>query len=117
MSKNKFKNTFVEIELETGETVRGTLGYFWLYGLKNSRKDVYDAYNRIMVNGPKEELENVTILYASYLCAVLADGGDLKEAMSEEDFMGVLSPDREYMGQLLGALIKGKKAKASAKHS
>lgn len=116
MSK-KLKNTFVDIELETGETVRGTLAYYWLLALKNSRKDVYDAYNRIMVNGPKEELENVTLLYAAYLCAILADNGDIKDAKTEEEFMSELSPDREYASDLLTQLVRPKKAKASAKHS
>lgn len=112
----KFKNTYVEIELEDGSTVKATLAYIHLLHLKTHDKAVYDRYNKIMTKGPQDELEIVTVLYAAYLCACVAEGY-LDEAMTEEEFLTVMSPDREYAGQLLSQLYTPKKAMASAVRS
>lgn len=112
----KFKNTYVDIELETGETVKATLAYIHLLHLKNHNKEIYDRYNRIMTKGPQDELEIVSVIYTAYLCAMIAND-DIEEAMTEEEFMSVMSPDREYAGQLLSQLYTPKKAKASAGRS
>ena len=112
----KMKNTFVDIELETDEVVKATLTYYHLLQLKNKHKDIYDRYNKIMVKGPQDEFDNLTIIYTAYLCAMLAEGA-FDDAMSEEEFISVFTPDREYMGQILSLLINPKKAKASANRS
>ena len=44
----KGKNTFVDFELESGETVKMTLAFYLLLGLKQHRKDIYDRYNQIL---------------------------------------------------------------------
>lgn len=116
MADVKLKNTFVDIELETGEVVKATLTYYHLLQLKNKHKDIYDRYNKIMVKGPQDEFENLTIIYTGYLCAMLAEGA-INDAMSEEEFICAFTPDREYMGQILMRLLNSKKAKASANHS
>lgn len=112
----KFKNTYVDIELETGETVKATLAYIHLLHLKNHNKEIYDRYNRIMTKGPQDELEIITVIYAAYLCACVAND-EIEEAMTEEEFLSVMSPDREYAGQILTQLYNPKKAKASADRS
>lgn len=112
----KFKNTYVNIELETGETVKATLAYIHLLNLKNNDKEAYDRYNKIMTKGPQDELDSVYILYVAYLCALIADGS-FDEAMTEEEFLSVMSPDREYAGELFTQLINPKKATASAGRS
>lgn len=113
MADVKMKNTFVDIELETGETVKATLTYYHLLQLKNKHKDVYERYNKIMVKAPQDEFENMTIIYTGYMCAMLAEG-KMNEAMSEEEFLCVFTPDREYAGKILTQLLNPKKAKASA---
>lgn len=112
----KFKNTYIDIELENGETVKATLAYIHLLHLKNHNKAAYDRYNQIMTKGPQDELDSVYILYVAYLCALVADGS-FDEAMSEEEFLSVMSPDRDYAGELLTKLINPKKATASADRS
>ena len=107
------KNTFVDIELETGEVVRATLTFYYLYKLKTSEKGLYKRYNAIMNKGPQDEFDNITILYTAYMCAQIAEDA-VDDAMSEEEFMASLSPDREYMGELLQLLVNPKKATASA---
>ena len=116
MADVKMKNTFVDVELETGEVVKATLTYYHLLQLKNKHKDIYDRYNKIMVKGPQDEFDNLTIIYTGYLCAVLAESS-IEDAMSEEEFICAFTPDREYTGQILSQLINPKKAKASANRS
>lgn len=106
MSK-KMLNTTCELELIDGTVVKLTLAFYALYQLKSKKKSVYDRYNKIMVNGPQEELENVTVLYTAYLCANIAN---VEECMSEIEFMQMLSPDREQVADTIEQLIKPKKA-------
>lgn len=112
----KMKNTFFDFELETGETVKLTLSYWFLLQLKNKHKDIYERYNKIMVNNPQDEFDNITILYTGYLCGLLSED-KIDEAMSEEEFICAMTPDRQYIGEALTALIAPKKAKASANRS
>lgn len=112
----KFKNTYINIDLETGETVKATLAYIHLLRLKSEDKEAYDRYNKIMTKGPQDELDSVYIIYVAYLCALIAEGG-FDEAMTEEEFLSVMSPDREYAGELFTQLINPKKATASADRS
>ena len=99
-------NTVYNFELEDGEVVQMTLRYYSLYQLKSKNKKAYDRYNSIMVKGPQEELENVTILYTAYLCANL---DRIDECMTELEFMQRMPDDREYAGNILKSLINSKK--------
>lgn len=112
----KFKNTYIDIELETGETVKATLAYIHLLHLRNHNKEAYDRYNKIMTKGVQDELDSIYILYVAYLCALVAKD-NFDEAMTEEEFLSVMSPDREYAGELFTQLVNPKKAKASADRS
>lgn len=105
MDKKKL-NTVYDFELEDGSVVKMTLRFYSLYQLKSKNKAVYERYNKIMVKGPAEELENVTILYTAYLCANLEN---IDECMSEIDFLQLMPSDREYVGEMLGNLISPKK--------
>lgn len=106
MDNKKMLNTVADFELADGTVVKTTLTYYSLYQLKAKAKGVYERYNKIMTKGPQEELENVTILYAAYLCANVKD---IESCMSEIEFMQLMPTDREYIGEVLGALIHPKK--------
>ena len=112
----KMKNTFVDFELETGEVAKLTLSFYALLQLKNSKKDVYERYNKIMTKGPQDELEGITILYTAYLCGLLLNN-KIDDAMDEEEFICSVTPDREYVMETMQGLINPKKAKASANRS
>lgn len=116
MAEPKFKHTFYDFELETGETVKLTLTYYFLLKLKNGHKDVYEKYNKVMTKGPQDEFDNITLLYTAYLCGLIAED-KYGEAMSEEDFIYVVPSDRGAIGDALSALISPKKAKASVTRS
>ena len=99
-------NTVYNFELADGEIVQMTLRYFNLYQLKSKNKQAYTNYNKIMIKGPEEELENVTILYTAYLCANLAN---IEMCMTEMEFLQRMPEDREYIGEILQSLINSKK--------
>jgi hypothetical protein len=99
-------NTVYNFELADGEVVRMTLRYYNLYQLKSKNKQAYTKYNKIMIKGPEEELENVTILYTAYLCANLEN---IEECMTEMEFLQRMPEDREYIGEILQSLINSKK--------
>lgn len=99
-------NTVYNFELADGETVQMTLRYYNLYQLKSKNKQAYTKYNKIMIKGPEEELENVTILYTAYLCANLEH---IEECMTELEFLQRMPEDREYIGAILQNLINSKK--------
>lgn len=106
MEDKKIPNTVYEFELNNGEVVKMTLRFYSLYLLKGKNKQAYERYNKIMIKGPQEELENVTILYTAYLCANL---DHIEECMSELDFLQLVSDDREYVNGVLAKLINPKK--------
>lgn len=100
-------NTTIDFELMDGSVVKLTLAFYALYQLKSKNKSIYERYNKIMVTGPKEELENITILYTAYLCANVAN---VEDCMSEIEFLQNVPCDRELIGNVLGQLISPKKA-------
>ena len=102
----KMLNTISEFELADGRVVQMTLTYFSLLQLKSKKKGVYDRYNAVMVQGPKEELDNVLILYTAYLCANIKNDD---ECLSEMEFLELMPISREYVGAVLGNLLNPKK--------
>ena len=104
--ETKNLNTVYNFELADGEIVQMTLRYYNLYQLKSKNKQAYLKYNKIMIKGPEEELENVTILYTAYLCANLEN---IEMCMTEMDFLQRMPEDREYIGGILMNLINSKK--------
>jgi hypothetical protein len=103
--EEKKLNTVYDFELADGEKVQMTLRYFSLYQLRGKNKTAYEKYNKIMIKGPQEELENVTILYTAYLCANLAN---IETCMTELEFLQRMPDDREYVGDILQKLINSK---------
>lgn len=99
--EKKALNTVLDFELADGTVVKTTLTYYSLYQLKTKRKGTYDRYNSIMVQGPKEELDNVTILYTAYLCANL---NEIDNCLSELEFLQLMPKDRKYIATILGEL-------------
>lgn len=104
MEKKTMLNTVYDFELANGEVVKMTLRFYSLYQLKSKNKGAYEKYNKIMTKGPQEELDNVTILYTAYLCANID-----AECMGEVEFLQLMPDDREYIGEVLSALIHPKK--------
>lgn len=103
---NTAKNTFYEFKFEDGTSENLTLAFYALYQLKTKNKGVYEEYNRIMTKGATDELDMITVLYASYLCANVSD---ISGCMSFEDFMIKCGSDRFAIKEAMEHLVKPKK--------
>lgn len=117
MAKKIARNTYVDMELDTGETVKLTLTFGALLQLKTKHAEDYSEYNRIMTKGVTDELDMVRIIYTAYLCGLMMRDGDTDGADTFEEFATVISPDREYLGEIVAKLIRPKKAMASGDRS
>ena len=80
-------NTTYEIETLSGEKLKLTLSYRYLYQLRAKHREQYADFNRIMTTGAKDMFDNLTVLYTGYLCQRVAETGDTEGAMSFDDFM------------------------------
>ena len=110
MAKNRANNTIVELEMQDGTTVKLTLAYRWLLKLSAFNRKAYDEYNKIWNKkaSTREEIDNVRICYAAYLCAALQDGTQ-DEAMSWDEFLDRVTLDREAIGHALMGLLAPKR--------
>lgn len=116
---DKPMNTKYVFEFQDGSTCEMTLAFYALYMLRSKKKSAYERYIATMnrmgeKNYVYEELDTITVLYAAYLCANLAD---IDNAMTEEEFMEKCGYDRESVSAAFTALTTAKKAKASVNHS
>lgn len=100
------KNTCYEFKFADGDTAKMTLTFYALYQLKGINKPLYDRYNKIMTTGAKEELEMITLLYAAYICANIAD---VANCMTEEEFLIKCGSDRFAVKDAMEALVTPKK--------
>ena len=90
---------------EDGDTCEMTLAFIRLKRLSSKNRGLYDSYNKIMVNGPKEELEMLTVLYAAYVCANL----DSDNLLTEDEFIEKCGSDRVALREAIERLINPKK--------
>lgn len=107
-------NTVAEVELIDGTKVECTLTYRALLQLSTKAKDAYDEYNRIFTKGAKTEIDNLRIVYTAYLCAWVLAEKPVSHALTFDDFIDNLIPDRVMVQGALATLLNPKKATASA---
>lgn len=114
-SKKTAPNTVVEMEMADGSVVRLTLAYRFLLKLSSVNRRAYDEYNAIYnkKEGKREEIDNIRILYAAYLCAAIQDGTE-ESAMSWDAFMDAVSLDREVTNLAMMKLVAPKRARGTA---
>lgn len=116
--KNTTANTVVEMEMADGSVVRLTLAYRFLLKLSSVNRRAYDDYNAVYnkKEGKREEIDNIRILYAAYLCAAIQDGTE-ESAMSWDSFIDSVSLDREVTNNAMLALISPKRLGDTAMRS
>lgn len=109
MAKNKRLNTITYLEMQDGTTVKLTLTYRYLLKLSTFNRKAYDEYNAIWNKkaNRREEIDNVRIIYAAYLCAALQDGMQEK-AMSWDEFVDNMTTDRAAVSDALLGLLSPK---------
>ena len=110
MSKNKANNTVIMLEMADGTSVKLTLAYRYLLQLSTVNRKVYDEYNAVWnkKEGKREEIDNVRIIYAAYLCAAIQDG-EQESAMSWDEFLDNVTLDREAISAALFGLLAPKR--------
>lgn len=110
MAKNKRLNTTTYLEMQDGTTVKLTLTYRYLLKLSAFNRRAYDDYNAVWnkKEGRREEIDNVRVIYAAYLCAALQDGTE-DQAMSWDEFVDNMTPDREALSEALVGLLAPKR--------
>lgn len=95
-------NTVVEFTLMDDSVIKMTLTYARLYKVRAENKEVYDRYNKIMMEGSKDEFDNLFLLYTGYLCGLV---GTEETPMSFEDFMEQVPPNRKDVQTAIRRLV------------
>ena len=103
-------STGYTFEFEDGSTCQMSLSFIRLKRLAGKNKALYERHQKVMVNGGKDELDTLTVLYAAYVCANI-DSDDL---MTEDEFLEKCGSDRVAVNTALEALTNPKKRQASA---
>ena len=99
-------NTYIDYELNDGNSIKLTLNLKKLLVLKSSNPEIYDSANRIIIRGVTDIFDLVSMLYAAYLCGL----NNLEESpMSYDTFMGAIPQNIDKMILTVDALISPKK--------
>ncbi|RDU22210.1 hypothetical protein [Anaerosacchariphilus polymeriproducens] len=102
----KFKNTVIEFELTDESKVTLSLAFILLLKLKNENKGMYEKFNKIIMNGPKDLFDNITILYTAYLCANLEHAD---KCLTEMQFIESIPDNMNYINEMVQELVAPKK--------
>lgn len=95
-------NTVVEFTLMDDSVVKLTLTYARLYKVRAENKEAYDRYNKVMMEGSKDEFDNLFLLYTAYLCGLVGTG---ETTMSFEDFIEKVPPNRKEIQTAIRRLV------------
>ena len=100
------KNTVQKLELNSGEVVELTLTFAKLLKVKNHNKKLYESFMNALKNKDFDPLlDSAKVVYVAYLCGL----NDLKDALSENDFLEELPMDLTVINQIVAELINPKK--------
>lgn len=101
------KNTVQKLELNNGQEVELTLTFARLLKVKNHNKKLYEQFMNALKNKDFDIIfDSAKILYVAYLCGL---NDNMKEALSEEDFLEELPMDFALVNTLAAELIQPKK--------
>lgn len=101
------KNTVKKLELDNGQEVELTLTFARLLKVKNHNKKLYEQFMNALKNKDFDIIfDSAKILYVAYLCGL---NDNMKEALSEEDFLEELPMDFALVNTLAAELIQPKK--------
>lgn len=102
------ENTYQELVLENGETVKLTLNFARLLQIKNSQPKIYDRFMKVLQNREFDIVfDSLAVLYTGYLCANINN----ESILSEDEFMELVPFDLEIINIVAGQLIQSKKSR------
>lgn len=100
-------NTLQKLELNNGEVVELTLTFARLLKVKNHNKKLYEDFMGALKNKDFDIIfDSAKVLYVAYLCGL---NDNMKDALSEEEFLEELPMDFALINTLVGELISPKK--------
>ena len=102
--------TVYTFEFYDGTTCEMTLTFMALKKLAGKNKKAYDACQKVMTNGPKDEFDMLDVLYAGYLCVNMNNDNIL----TLDEFIEKCGCDRLAVTDAFNAMTNPKKRKASA---
>jgi hypothetical protein len=108
-----FKSTVKKLKLLSGKEVDLTLNFKRLLEVRSKRKDLYERYNNIIMQGTKDSFDVITVIYTAYLCGL----NQIEDGMSEDEFMDELPPYIMTLNAIVRDLVTAKKPEASEKPS
>jgi hypothetical protein len=112
MEKTALSNRY-KFEFQDGSTCEMTLAFILLKRLSSKNKRAYEACQKVMVNGPKDEFDMLSVIYAGYLCANM----DKENLLTEDEFIEKCGCDRFEIMNAYDAMTNPKNRKASAVRS
>lgn len=104
--------------LADGRDVMLSVNYGLLFKLREQNKAAYKRYNeafKLMMTEP--DFASAEIIYAAYLMGLIAETGNVKDAMDEFEFLSFMPRDRELNMNVMSKLVLPNRAKASTKRS
>ena len=100
-------NTIKKLQLNSGEEVELTLTFARLLKVKNHNKKLYEDFMGALKNKDFDIIfDSAKVLYVAYLCGL---NDNMKDALSEEEFLEELPMDCALINTLVGELKKKKK--------
>ena len=97
-------------EFYDGSTCEMTLAFIQLKKLASKNKKAYEACQKVMTNGPKDEFDMLAVIYAGYLCANM----NSDNILTEDEFIEKCGCDRFAITEAFNSMTNPKKRKASA---
>ena len=80
---------YLPFKLANGEVIRLSLSWGRLKLLKVKKPEVFESYNAIFMEGPKDIFDFVTIIYAAYVCYNI-DSEGLEDLPSQSKFIDMI---------------------------
>lgn len=100
------ENTYQELKLLNGKTVKLTINFSRLLKLKNRQKEHYSKIMEILTGKEIDIIEDsLEVIYVGYLCANL----EQTQVLSEEQFIELVPFDIGTINEIAGNLVMSKK--------
>ena len=98
-------NTYINFELNNGNTIKLTLYLKKLLTLKSSHTDIYNKANNVICRGAHDVFDMIDIIYAAYLCG-LSEGENI---IPYDNFLEVIPQNIDLIIKTVDNLISPKK--------
>lgn len=103
--KTMIKSTITDFTFADGTKAGLTLNFSRLLEVRGKRKDIYDKYNKVIMEGLTDIFDQITVLYTAYLCGL----EDLEAAIPYKEFIELVPPNQMHLTRLVRELLDPKK--------